>query len=181
MDAGLLDVLHDAADDDGRAVADRVDVDLDGLLEELVDEHRLDRGEAWTASAHVAVERVVVVDDLHRAPAQHVAGAHEHRIADAARDLEGLGGGRRDAVLGLQQAELLRGRRWKCSRSSARSMDSTDVPISGAPARCEALGEVERRLPAELHDDPLRLHRSRTMFITSSCVSGSKKRWSEVS
>ena len=41
MDAGLLDVLHHAADDDraGR-VGDDVDVDLDRVVEELVDEQR---------------------------------------------------------------------------------------------------------------------------------------------
>ena len=38
VDAGLLDVLHDAADPDVLAVADRVDVDLDRVLEEAVEE-----------------------------------------------------------------------------------------------------------------------------------------------
>ena len=42
MDAGLLDVLHDAADDDGaRRVGERVHVDLGGVLEELVDQDRM--------------------------------------------------------------------------------------------------------------------------------------------
>ena len=40
MDAGALDVLHDAADDDRLAVGDRVDVDLDRVLEILVDQQR---------------------------------------------------------------------------------------------------------------------------------------------
>jgi hypothetical protein len=39
MHARLLDVLHDAADEDGLAVADRVDVHLDRVVEEAVDEH----------------------------------------------------------------------------------------------------------------------------------------------
>ena len=44
VDAGLLDVLHDAADDDGAGrVGDRVDVELDGVLEELVDQDRMVR------------------------------------------------------------------------------------------------------------------------------------------
>ena len=39
--ARLLDVLHDAADDHlAGAVADGVDVDLGGVLEEAVDQHR---------------------------------------------------------------------------------------------------------------------------------------------
>ena len=41
VDAGLLDVLHDPADVDLGAVAQRVDVDLDRVLEEAVDEHRV--------------------------------------------------------------------------------------------------------------------------------------------
>ena len=40
MDAGLLDVLHDAGDDHVFRIAERIDVDLDGILEEVVDEHR---------------------------------------------------------------------------------------------------------------------------------------------
>jgi len=50
------------------------------------------------------VERGVVVDDLHRATAEHVARPHQHRVADAARDLEGLAGVARQAVLGLVEA-----------------------------------------------------------------------------
>ena len=41
MDAGLLDVLHDAAEEQLGAVEERVDVDLDGVVEEAVDEHRV--------------------------------------------------------------------------------------------------------------------------------------------
>ncbi|CKS79678.1 Uncharacterised protein [Mycobacterium tuberculosis] len=41
VDAGLLDVLHDPADIDLGAITQRVDVDLDRVLEEAVDEHRV--------------------------------------------------------------------------------------------------------------------------------------------
>ena len=37
-------------------------------------------------------------------------------------------------------------------------MLSTLVPMIGTPAASSALGQVQRRLPAELHDHPLRLH-----------------------
>jgi len=39
MDAGLLDVLEDPADEELGAVVDRVDVHLDGVLQELVDQN----------------------------------------------------------------------------------------------------------------------------------------------
>ena len=51
--AGLLDVLHHPTDDHlARVVTDRVDVDLGGVLEEAVDEHRpLGRQPALLAEA----------------------------------------------------------------------------------------------------------------------------------
>ena len=100
MDAGLLDVLHDAADEDVLAVGERVDVDLDGVGEVAVDQHRRLAGDDHAPAADVAVElRLVLVDDLHGAAAEHVGRADHHREADAlgdrARLLDRLG----DAVL----------------------------------------------------------------------------------
>ena len=43
VDPGLLDVLHDPADPDVLAVAQRVDVDLDRVLQEAVEEDRRGR------------------------------------------------------------------------------------------------------------------------------------------
>ena len=40
VDTGLFDVLHDAADKDRLAVADGVHVDLNGVVEETVQQHR---------------------------------------------------------------------------------------------------------------------------------------------
>ena len=40
MHAGLLDVLHDRADHDLLAIAHRVDVDLDRLIEKVIEQHR---------------------------------------------------------------------------------------------------------------------------------------------
>ncbi len=42
-------------------------------------------------------------------------------------------------------------------RSSARSIDSKSVPKIGTPVAVQRLGEVDRRLPAELHDHAVRL------------------------
>jgi hypothetical protein len=46
VNAGLLDVLHDAADVNVLPVRDRVYVDLGVVLHELVDEGRMSRGRA---------------------------------------------------------------------------------------------------------------------------------------
>ena len=54
---GLLDVLHDAADDDGAvASATRINVELKGVLEELVDEDGMLR-RCVDGVSHVAIER----------------------------------------------------------------------------------------------------------------------------
>ncbi len=41
MDAGLLDVLHDPAEVELGPVVERVHVDLDRVVEEPVDQHRV--------------------------------------------------------------------------------------------------------------------------------------------
>ena len=82
VDARLLDVLHHAADQDVLAVAERVDVDLEGVLEELVDQDGV-VGRDVRRLPHPLAEARLLVDDLHRPAAQDVGGAHQHRIAEA--------------------------------------------------------------------------------------------------
>ena len=153
--AGLFDVLHDAADQNVGAVADRVDVDLDRVFEKAVDQDRA-VGRDQHGFGHVLVERFVVVHDLHRAAAEHIRRTHEHRIADAARDLKRLAGVARHAVGGLAQAELVE----HCAELLAvfGAVDRADRRADqGSAGALEAAGEVERRLAAELHDDALGL------------------------
>ena len=52
VDTCFFDVLHDAADGDGLAVAQRVYIDLERVVEELVDQHRM------AAPCDVAVQPV---------------------------------------------------------------------------------------------------------------------------
>ena len=66
MDARFLDVLHHRGDVDLLAVAERVDVDLDRVLDEPVEQ------DGAADSRHRALERVVVVADSHRAPTEDV-------------------------------------------------------------------------------------------------------------
>ena len=64
------------------AVGDAVDVDLDRVLQELVDEDRLRPGVARgldRARRRKRSSSLARVRDHHRAPAEHVARAHEHR------------------------------------------------------------------------------------------------------
>ena len=92
MHAGLFNVLHDARYKDvARRIAHGVDVDLDGVFQKTVQEYRTTLGHSALASqrsvgageiVHHPGEGLIVVHDLHRAPAQHVTRAHEHRVTN---------------------------------------------------------------------------------------------------
>ena len=172
-------------------VADGVDVDLDGVLEEPVDQHRAApptarppaRASPNPASSSMARAQVlVVVDDLHGPAAEHVARPHQDRVADPADDGPGLleGRGRPAGRLGDPSRAQ---RAFQRSRSSARSIDAGEVPRT-RPGRQQA-GQLQRGLAAEGDDHPG--HRARSAastsmtLQTSSPVTGSKYRRSLVS
>ena len=79
----FLDVLHHAADDRPRAIAEAIDVDFGRVFEELIDQHRLARRHIDRVF-HVAFECFIGIHDLHRATAENEAGSHDHRVADLA-------------------------------------------------------------------------------------------------
>ena len=85
MHPGLLDVLHDPGDLAALAVAERVDVDLDRVLEEPVEQQRV-----LLVGLHMALEVLAEtlgrVADLHRPAAEHVGGADQEREADVLGD-----------------------------------------------------------------------------------------------
>jgi hypothetical protein len=178
VDAGLLDVLHDAGRDTcSVAVVERrrrrSRWRRRGSGRRAPGARDSPRWRARGRSASV----VVVVDDLHAASAEDVARAHEHRIADAS------------AATSSASSKLTRCRAWaragpasastrpKAPRSSARSMASGEVPTIGTPSSLSALRQTQRRLPAELDDDAGDAGRQPsacTTSSTSSSVSGSK-------
>ena len=80
MHAGLLDVLHDAADEHVLAVAHRIDVDLDGEIEKAVEQHRAVVRDLHRIG-HVLAQIVLVEHHLHGAAAEHVARPHDQREA----------------------------------------------------------------------------------------------------
>ena len=100
MDAGLLDVLHDGGDVRFLPVAECVDVDLDRPFEEAVDQHPL-------AGPGRGGDRVLVVTDLHVAPAKDVGGTYEHGVADRLGDVDGLLGAVRDRPGRNRHVELV--------------------------------------------------------------------------
>ena len=155
MHARLLDVLHDAADHDVLAVAERVDVDLDRVVQEAVEQHRrivrhLDR------LAHVALEIAAVVDDLHRAAAEHVRRPHDERIADLVGGADRRGLGARGAIRRLPQLEAMQ--HLLEALAVLGHVDHVGRRADDRHAvRREIARELERRLAAVLDDDAERL------------------------
>ena len=152
VDPGLLDVLHDPAEVEVGAVEERVDVDLDGVLQEPVDQHGVG-GAQVGGLGDVGLERGVVVDDLHPPAAQHVGRPDQHRIADGRGDLARLGEGRRHAVLRRREPGVV-----QHPGEGPAVLRVVDGFGRGAqhrdPGVLEPLRQAQRRLPAERADDP---------------------------
>ena len=110
MDAGGLDVFHQAADHHLAAVvAEGIHIHLDGIFQVLVDQHRM-VGLHLHGLHHVAVEFLLIEDHLHGAAAEHVAGAHHHRVADPVGHGPGLGLAAGQAIAGLADLEAAQDR-----------------------------------------------------------------------
>ena len=90
VDAGFFDVFHDAGEVDVGAVAEGVDVDFDGVVEEAVDEDGVVGGD-FGGSLDVVGEGGFVVDDFHAAAAEDVGGADEDGVADVVGDVFSFG------------------------------------------------------------------------------------------
>ena len=89
VDAGFLDVLHDAANDYVFAVGERVYVDLNGVFEEFVDQDgtilRILDG-----LLHVLRDGVFVVGDDHGSSAENVRRADENGETNFLRGFDGF-------------------------------------------------------------------------------------------
>ena len=153
MHPGLLDVLHDPGDVDRLAVGERVDVDLDRVLEEAVEQQRvllvgLDVG------LQVGVEILGRVADLHRPAAEHVGGPDQEREADLFGDHRRLLGRERRAVGRVLDAELA-----QQGAEAAAVLGEVDRVDGRAeqrdPGLLEVAGELQRGLAAELDDHAL--------------------------
>jgi len=155
MHAGLLDMLHHPADEDVLAVGDGIDVNLDGVTQVPVEQNR-------TLARHdhglgdVAGELRLVVHDFHGTPAEHIRWTDHEREAEPGRNRVGLLHRAGDAALGLTQAKPVDHR-----LESVAVLGEVNRVRRRAEDRnlgvFQRLGELERRLPAELHNHALYL------------------------
>ncbi|GIW73967.1 MAG: hypothetical protein KatS3mg103_0489 [Phycisphaerales bacterium] len=162
--AGVLDVLHDAADDGlsglvgvvGVVVGDDVHVDLGGAVEELVDEDgRVGQAAFQAGAADGAVDEPAqgldVLADLHASSAEHVAGPDEDGVADLGGDGLGLLSGACDAAGRAGQVQLFQ--ELVEAIAVLGQVDGGQAgPDDGRVGHCQAVGEVEWCLSAELDD-----------------------------
>ena len=150
VDPGLLDMFHDPGEVELLAVEDGIDIDLDRVVKESVDEHRV-VGSDLGCPRQIVGEHRLVVDDLHAATAEDVARPHEDGVADVIRDRLRLWKGRRGSVLGSRESS---GREDASERASL--LGEVDGLRAGAHDRnacvLERLREAERRLAPELDD-----------------------------
>ena len=174
MNAGFLDMLHDADDEGVLAVGEAIDVDLGGVGQIAVEQQRIGaehgvdlpglvvgiarldvaRHELGQGAEQIIAELVLLADDLHRAAAEHVRRPHHQRQAEIGRDearlLDRIG----DAVLRLLQPEFV-----EHALEAVAVFGKVDGVGRGAEDRyigfLQRVREFQRRLAAELHDDAM--------------------------
>src|SRR3990167_1426878 len=155
MHAGLFDMRHDRADHHGLAAAEGTEIDFDGAVEEVVEQHRAVVGH-FHRFAHVALELFFLVDDFHRPTAQHIGRAHHQRITDDLGRRQGLVFAARRGIGRLAQAQTL-----NHLLEALAVFGAVDRLGAGADNRYTGLfqraTDFQRGLPAVLHDHPLGL------------------------
>ena len=156
MDAGALDVLHNARNQDVLAVADGVDlqlgahqvfIDQNGVLDLLRQNDR-----------HIFLDIRVIKGDDHVLAAQHVGRPHQHRIPDPVGDLQGFLGGHHRKALGALHVVLFQQlieplpvlRHIDAVKGGAQYVDSLVV---------QELGQLDGGLSAEGHNHAVGLLR----------------------
>ena len=149
MDTGALNVLHDAGNEGGLAIADGVHLRL-LAFEVLIDEDGLPFAHS-DSLGEITYELGGVLEDLHSTAPEYVAGPHEHRVADKLGGAEGVlhvvdGSARR---LGYAQPlhQVL---------EAGAVLGDVDHLSAGAEdglvGTVEGRGQVYRRLATELDD-----------------------------
>ena len=148
-------MLHDRTYDGHRTIGNAVDVDLGRGFQEAVDQHRA-VGRHIDGLAHVLPQLAFLVNDHHRAAAEHEGRADQHRVADAFGDHRGFVFRHGGAGLGLLEADLV-----EQGGEVLAVLGQLDAFRRGADDRdavaLEVGGEVERGLATELDDHAVRL------------------------
>ena len=151
MNSRFLDVLHDTRDEDILVlVCKSVDINLDGVAQVGINQHRCIARDLHCL-ARIALDAGAVVDDLHRAAAQHVGRANDDRVADLLGDGDRLFLRDRRAVVGLAELQILN--QFLEAITILGQIDRVWRRAENGNTRgLERLGKLERRLATELND-----------------------------
>ena len=155
VNAGLLDVFLNAGDYAGCCISQRVHIELRCLLQKFVNQDGPIVREI-NGGAHVLVQALFIVNDRHRAAAQHVTRPHQHRITEARANLTRSGNRSRRSIFRLRYSQLAQQRAKTLSilgkiNGIRRRTDDRDA--GSVQTHCE----IQRSLSAKLHNHARRL------------------------
>ena len=106
VDTGGFDMFADSGDVDVRSVAERVEVVLEGVFQELI--HQYGRRLAQRdSSVEELLQLVAPVGDEHVLTADNVGGAQQHRVADLLRRGRDVLAGTRHPVFRLTESQSI--------------------------------------------------------------------------
>ena len=163
MDPCWLDVFHQATNHHLTAlITEGIDVYLGGVLEVLIDQHRL----VWVhlhRFAHVAIELIGAKDHLHGPASQHIAGPDHDRVADAFSDGSGLIFTAGNAIGRLTNLQLAQHglelfavfRQINRLRRGAPDAATSGLTLRRLQPAQQGQRQLERGLAAELNNHPI--------------------------
>src|SRR5690554_1208508 len=153
MDAGRLDLLHDAGNPHLLTVRYGIDVDLDPVFEEKVEQNQIVR-DLLEYPPDVLFDLFLVDCNPHSLSAEHVARTHENGVANHFGNLDRFCNRMRHAVGWERYLQLLQDLRElptvlsKVQHFEGRAEDPDPFPIKFSR-------QFERSLAAELYDHTL--------------------------
>ena len=158
-----LDVLHQATNDNlAVVIAQGIDIHFGGVLEVLIDQHRL-VGVHLHRFSHVAIQFIGAKDHLHGPASEHIAGSDDHGVADPLGDRPGFiftAGNAIGRLTNLQLAQhgfelfAVFGQVDRLGRGAPNAATGGLALGRLEPAQ-QRQRQLERCLSAELHDHPL--------------------------
>src|SRR5579859_13295 len=153
--AGFFDVLHDAANDHIGAVGEGVHVHFRRFFEELINQHGPSRPHQRRLS-DIALYCVDVIRDNHGPAAKYVTRAHQYGQADLRGHARGFFRNQRCAIARLRNLQFFQ-QAAKAPPVFRQVNGFRSRTNDGHTVAFQFQRKIQRRLPAKLHDDALRL------------------------
>ena len=99
-------MFHDATNIDISAIAQRININFDGIIEKAINQHRV--GSRYNNRiTHIAFKIGDLVNDFHRPPTKNIGWPDDNWQADTVNNRAGLFCRMGNAIFGLQQIQLL--------------------------------------------------------------------------